>query len=382
MRLPRLACCVPALALGLLFIGCPLVIGVYDDDTTTGDDDDDDVDWGEVVIDQVTPAAGGTEGGDQVEIHGENLGAGGLEVRFGDESAAILSIDDEHLSVTSPRAGEPGAVDVVVTHDLGQDTREGGYVYEWTGEDQDGGRVMLFHNEIPSLGDVSAQALARIYAPDDWGFLDHLPANGACGFNIESPVEFYDYLEAGASVSLQSTLNTIELGQSSDESGGPIYEENNAQVQAVEFNSSYDLVIPGGVDLPGMTIPQAIATGADFVVFDPDINDPSATPMWTRNPGATLQWTSGGGAGNESRMMIHLVSVDPNGNPTGGNLTCTSNDGGGYVFGPVELAYLEAGINYLYVTRYDIDTWQNPFNGSDGHGVFAVTKIGVIVLVD
>ena len=366
------------LATGPWLAGCPLEIGVSDDDTAP--DDDDDADWGEVAIDQVTPADGGTEGGDQVEIHGENLGAGGLDVRFGDQSAAILDIDDDHLSVTSPRADGPGAVDVVVTNDMGQDTREGGYVYEWTGEDEDGGRVFLFHTEIPSLGDVTVQALARLYAPDDWGFLDHLPANGACGFNVESPVEYYDYLDAGGSVSFDSTMNSITLGQSSDETGGPIYEENNVFAQAVEFNSSYDLVIPGGVDLPGMTVSQAIVSGSDFLVFDPDINDPTNTPIWTRNPGSTLQWTTGGAG--ESRLLIHLLSVDGNGSPTGGNLTCTSNDGGGFVFGPVELAYLETGINYLYVSRYDMTTWQNPFNGSDGHGVFAATKVGVIVLVD
>ena len=365
----------------LMLVGCPLEIGV-DDDTMPDDDatDDDDVDWGEVRIDQVTPASGPTEGGTQVEIHGELLGSGGLEVRFGGQTAAILSIDADHLSVTAPRADGPGAVDVTVSNDDGQATRNGGFVYEWDGEGLDGGRAFLFYTDIPSIGDLSAQAQAEFYAPDDWAFLDHLPANGACGFNIESPVVYYDYLDGGTSVMLASNLGQITMGATTGTTGGPVYEEMNVNAGTVEFNSSYDLQLPGGDDLPEMLIDQAVVTGADFTVFDPDINDPTNTPLWYRNPGATLQWTTGGAG--ESRMLIHLISVDPNGSPTGGNLTCTCNDGGGFVFGPVELAYLQSGLNYLYVTRYDMTTWQNPFNGSDGNGVFAVSKVGIIILMD
>jgi len=369
-------------ALLLLLGGCPLEIGVDDDTTAMPDDDasDDDVDWGEVRIDQITPSSGPTEGGTQVEIHGEMLGGGGLDIWFGDQPAAILSIDSDHLSVTAPRSAGPGAVDVVVSNDDGQATRSGGFVYEWAGEGLDGGRAFLFYTDIPSIGDLSAQAQVQLYAPDDWDFLDHLPANGACGYNIESPAVFYDYLHAGASVILASNLGQIALGETTGTTGGPMYEEANVPVSAVEFNSSYDLEIPGGDDLPPMVIDQAVITGADFTVFDPDINDPATTPIWSRNPGATLQWTTGGAG--ESRMLIHLLSVDQNGIPTGGNLTCTCNDGGGFVFGPVDLAYLQSGLNYLYVTRYDMTVWQSPFNGSDGNGVFAVSKVGIIVLTD
>ncbi len=369
-------------------VACPrLTIGLdddssaADDDTGSTGDDDDIVEWGEVEVDYITPVNGPTEGGNTVEIYGSNLDGGGLEVNFGGEVAALLSIDDEHLSVTAPAAAAPGPVDVTVSTDDGLSALESGYTYEFSGEGLDGGRVFLFHQEIPALGDPpTAQALARLYEPDDWDFLDHLPANGACGYNIESPSVYYGYLDAGASVSLESYQYSITMGQTSDATGGPFYQELNAPVNAVQFNATYGLELPGGEGLPAMTIEQVVVSGADFTVFDPDIADPYNTPIWTRNPGATLQWTTGGVG--ETRMLIQLISVDPNGNPTGGNLTCTSNDGGGFVFGPVELAYLQAGLNYLYVSRYDIRSWANPYNGSDGQGVFVVTKIGVILLVD
>ncbi len=361
--------------------GCAVPLGLQDDDVT-GDDDDDDDDispWGEVEINSVSPNHGIVEGGTTVEIRGENLDGAGLDVRIGGEAAPLISIDDDLLQVTTPSASAPGHVDVSVTTDDGSDTLSGGFLYEWSGEGLDGGRVFLFHLEEPAFGTRLANALGRLYTPDDWGFLDHLPANGACGYNVESPTALYDYLDAGSQISFGTAQGSIVLSQTSDDTGGPIYEEPNLPVATVQFNGTYSLELPGGGGLPEMSIPQAIRAGPDFSVFDPDLSSQFMT-QWHRDPGATLQWTTGGDA--SSRMLIQLISIDPNGTPTGGNLTCTSNDGGGFVFGPSELAYLQNGYNALWVSRYDITSWQNPYNGSDGYGVFVTSKVGTVFLIN
>ncbi len=376
----------------LLMAALPLILGAADcavplglqDDDVSGDDDDDDNDddispWGEVDVDSVSPNHGEVEGGATVEIRGENLDGSGLDVRFGDEPALIVSIDDDRLQVTTPGAAGPGSVDVTVTTDDGADGLSGGFLYEWSGEDEDGGRIFLFHMEEPAFGTRLANALGRLYVPDDWGFLDHLPANGSCGYNVASPTVLYDYLDAGPQISFGTAQGSIVLTQTSDETGGPIYEEPNLSVATVQFDGTYSLDLPGGDGLPEMSIPQAILAGSDFSVFDPDLSSQLLT-YWHRDPGATLQWSQGGDAG--SRMLIQLISIDEMGTPTGGNLTCTSNDGGGMVFGPVELAYLQNGYNALYVSRYDITDWQNPYNGSDGKGVFVVTKVGTVFLIN
>ena len=359
-------------ALPTLLCACPLVIGMYDD--SAADDDDD---WGTVIIESVIPSQGGVEGGETVQIRGQDLDAGGLWVWFGDQPAAVLSQSSTVLEVVTPRANGPGSVDVMVENEAGRAERELGFVYEWSGEGLDGGRVFLFYVQEPSSGGTLTEALARLYEPDDWGFLDHLPTNGSCQYNVEPPNDLYDYLDAGSTVSLRSAQHTIPMSQTTDETGGPIYEENNVPLASIEFNATYSLDIPGGDGLPEMTIEQAVRSGSDMVVFDPDISAPQMA-VWQRNPGATLQWTQGGI--DDSRMLIQVVSIDQNLNPTGGNITCTSNDSGGMVFGPTELAYLEDGYNALYVSRYDISEWTNEFNGSDGHGVFVVSKIGVIWL--
>ena len=361
---------------------CAVPLGLQDDDVADDDDDDDDDDispWGEVKIDSVSPDHGVVEGGTTVEIRGEHLDGSGLDVRFGDEPAPLVSIDDDRLQVTTPAGGGPGHVDVSVTTDEGADSVSGGFLYEWSGEGLDGGRVFLFHLEEPAFGTRLANALGRLYTPDDWGFLDHLPANGACGYNVTSPTVLYDYLDAGSQISFGTPQGSIALTQTSDETGGPIYEEPNLSPATIQFNGTYSLDVPGGGGLPAMSISQAILAGPDFAVFDPDLSSPYLT-QWHRNPGATLQWTTGGDA--SSRMLIQLISIDENGTPTGGNLTCTSNDGGGFVLGAVELAYLENGYNALWVSRYDITDWQNPYNGSDGYGVFVVSKVGTVFLLN
>ncbi len=278
----------------------------------------------------------------------------------------IIGMDDDS-------AGDDDAGD---DDDTGDD--DGGDDDDTTwAEGLDGGRAFLFHVHEPSSGGTLSEALVRLYAPDDHDWLDHLPANGSCGYNIEAPTVLYDYLDAGPTVGLGTPNGTITLTMSSDESGGPIYANPEVSPQSVVFGASYSLEVPGGSGLPAMTVPMAIRAGADFAVFDPNLASQQMT-VWHRNPGATLQWTQGGTG--DSRMLIQLISIDAYLNPTGGNLTCTSNDGGGFVFGPTELAYLQNGYNALYVSRYDMTTWQNPHNGADGHGVFAASKIGVIWL--
>lgn len=291
----------------------------------------------------------------------------------------IIGLDDDDSAAADDDAADDDAADDDAADDdttAADDDASDDDDTTWA-EGLDGGRVFLFHMHEPSSGGTLTEALARLYVPDDWAFLDHLPANGACGYNIEAPLVLYDYLDAGPSVGLATGQGTIVLTQTSDETGGPIYAEPNVPAAAIQFGGTYSLEIPGGAGLPAMSIPQAIHAGADFAVTEPNIASQNMQ-VWHRNPGATLQWTQGGTA--DSRMLIQLISIDQNLNPTGGNLTCTSNDGGGMVFGPVELAYLQNGYNALYVGRYDMTTWQNPFNGADGHGVFAVTKIGVIWL--
>lgn len=80
------------------------------------------------AVDAVTPESGSTDGGDEVTITGQGLD-GVDRVSFGGVSAVYEIVDDTELKITTP-AGEPGAVDVVVSTPHDQVVVDNGFFYE------------------------------------------------------------------------------------------------------------------------------------------------------------------------------------------------------------------------------------------------------------
>ena len=80
-----------------------------------------------VISGALSPTGGTTAGGTSVTITGTGF-TGTFSVTFGGTAAAIVSVSDTQIVVTSP-ARAAGAVDVVVTTNIGSVTAAGGYTY-------------------------------------------------------------------------------------------------------------------------------------------------------------------------------------------------------------------------------------------------------------
>lgn len=97
-------------------------------------DADYDVDLGSVddegpTLTAIDPATGPAAGGETVTITGDDL-TGTTGVTFGGVAATgVTVVDDNTVTAVTP-AGVAGAVDVVVTDNVGSDTLTGGYTYE------------------------------------------------------------------------------------------------------------------------------------------------------------------------------------------------------------------------------------------------------------
>lgn len=94
------------------------------------DVDDDGVDTEAVSVSSLEPAAGSVGGGTVVRIYADNV-AGTTGVTFDAVAGTDLEVNVEagYLDVTTP-AHAAGAVDVVVTDDVGSDTVTDGFTYE------------------------------------------------------------------------------------------------------------------------------------------------------------------------------------------------------------------------------------------------------------
>lgn len=81
------------------------------------------------ALESVEPATGAAAGGDEVTLSGSGL-EGTTSVTFGGtEAASFEVVSDNEVTAVTP-AGAAGAVDVVVTTDVGSDTLTGGYTFE------------------------------------------------------------------------------------------------------------------------------------------------------------------------------------------------------------------------------------------------------------
>ena len=91
------------------------------------------------LITGATPSNGPLAGGTQVVIDGTGFN-GTNSVTFGGVAAAFVVDNNTQITATSPAAGAPGAVDIVVTDPDGSDTLNNGFTYD--------------PNPIPSIGSL------------------------------------------------------------------------------------------------------------------------------------------------------------------------------------------------------------------------------------
>ena len=89
------------------------------------------VDTEAVVVTGLEPESGALAGGDVVRIYADNV-EGTTGVTFGGVAGTDLEVNEDagYLDVTTPAGAAAGAVDVVVTDDVGSDTVTGGFTYD------------------------------------------------------------------------------------------------------------------------------------------------------------------------------------------------------------------------------------------------------------
>ncbi len=80
------------------------------------------------VITTFNPATGAIAGGTQVTIDGTGF-TGTFSVTFGGTAAAIVSVSDTQIVVTSPARASAGTVKIVITTNIGSVTSTGDYTY-------------------------------------------------------------------------------------------------------------------------------------------------------------------------------------------------------------------------------------------------------------
>ncbi len=336
---------VPIAATAILATACAASLDAtrdpYLDDTSAPDVGD------ALTITAITPNYGSIHGGDDITVQVANL-QGTAEIFFGNANLDVTKLDATTFVVTTPNAGAPLSVDVIVRGDNGEDVWPSGFTFSDSGPPPDtggtggtggpgptgnvGGFIEFSRTQVacPScLGfpaEFSVQAGAAFHAPISGSWNDWLPPVGQCAVDPDTTPPTGSYIDAGSIAYLKSGSTTIALTNS----GTASYLAEGLPLNDYISNGSYTLEVPSpGGSLGAFTQANAVVAAEGFDSITPFEllygGEAGAFTAQVSSVGQTFTWSP---AGSGDAFVIDLGAYDYYSGAYIGKVVCHGADTG------------------------------------------------------
>ncbi|MDP2305833.1 MAG: IPT/TIG domain-containing protein [Pseudomonadota bacterium] len=349
--------------------------------------------------------------GEEVAVTIRGVGVGtATAVAFGNaDDVDFTRVDDETIVATAPAWDFETVVDVRVVGDAGADTLSDGFTYageeppdtdsdsdtdadsdsdtdadsdtdtDTSGAGMTGGLIQFSLLQIAcpecisSTTSLDVSAQGAFHDPTRSGWLDWLPAEGACVTDAVSTPPTGDYLDAGEWLYLTSGSRSIGM-----RGAAGIYAADGLDEGDFVRNAAYDLSAPAGGSglasfdvLDALTTPQAISelTPTELLYTTPR----DAFSARISRSGTNFTWSPSGGSGT---FLIVVTVYNAAGTALLGEVTCRGADSGRMTVPSSALGAYPAGSLVLVgMHRYSLGSFIRPDNGSS---VETVASFGVL----
>lgn len=340
------------------------------------------------TIASIRPAVGPPRGGTKVTIKGTGF-EGDVTVTFGGlEATEVTVVDDDKLTVLTPRVSMGGSTEIpvevkVVSDENGSDAVVGGFTYQEGGGDDSGGDdsgpdtddtgdtdttvsivgmvagyvtydwSLVYCAGCFGLEDTAANsvsAAAMFHAPADGSWLDELPAEDSCALATGDQLASTG-IDAGTSLTMTYDTKTVTLTGSAGGSG-TTYSSGALPPDSYVESVAWDVVTAGGADLEALTLDDALSTTSDFTSVTPSallsrVSDQAWTAPFSTS-GTDMTWSP---SGVGDFVLVTLESSSSSAEV----VNCRFADDGSATVPGSALAAWSAGEELtVHVIRYDV----------------------------
>lgn len=337
-------------------------------------------------IDDLSPRMGPPSGGTAVTITGAGF-TGDVEVTFGGVPARAITVTStEELVATTPNVGVEAVVDVELTSDAGTDLVPAGFTFtrSTSGDDTGGGggddsgggddtgggdtdttpsyvgmvaglvnfdqSIVMCPDCFGTDGAPEVTLSAVFHEPVDGSWMDWLPAENECGEATDLPLAAA-FLDVGTPVTLTDGSTTFQLDATSGGSGTTYA----ATTPSYTSSATYDLSAPGGADLDGFALTDALTTASGFTDLTPfGLGATTTTEAWTArfpSSGATVTWAPTGVA---SFITVQLDAENRSGTSLGSAICRFADTGSGSIPSTVFTDWPSGSKLAVRIDRWDV----------------------------